>query len=127
MSECKAYILMPSHNGYKFAKLMVSELRKEDCQMTEYIITGEHVKEIVKHLPADYVPSWLYLWEHTVHPWVREKYIDVNLPEIVRCRDCDCFEEGTGLCNRVGRFPEWHACTEPDGFCKWCVPRKVKA
>lgn len=43
--------------------------------------------------------------------------------KIVRCRDCDCFDEETSLCNRLGKFPEWHACTEPDGYCKWGTRR----
>ena len=45
--------------------------------------------------------------------------------EIVRCRDSEHFDEETSLCNRLGKFPEWHACTEPDGFCKWGERREV--
>jgi len=39
--------------------------------------------------------------------------------EIVRCRDCTHYGCEDGLCDRVGSFPEWHACVEPKGFCAW--------
>ena len=62
--------------------------------MSEYIITGEQLERLG-------VPDMF------------------TEQEIVRCRDCGCFDEETSLCNRLGKFPEWHACTEPDGYCKW--------
>lgn len=52
-----------------------------------------------------------------IDPWTDEERLFDE--EIVRCRDCSCFNEDTSLCNRVGKFPEWHACTEPNGFCAW--------
>lgn len=62
--------------------------------MSEYIITGEQLERL--EIPDMFAEQ-----------------------EIVRCRDCECFDEETSLCNRLGKFPEWHACTEPDGYCKW--------
>lgn len=50
---------------------------------------------------------------------ISERLRELGWEKIVRCRDCECFDEETRLCNRLGKFPEWHACTEPDGFCKW--------
>ena len=62
--------------------------------MSEYIITGEQLERLG-------IPDLF------------------TAQEIVRCMDCGCFDEETSLCNRLGKFPEWHACTEPDGFCAW--------
>lgn len=62
--------------------------------MSEYIITGEQLERL--GIPDMFTEQ-----------------------EIVRCRDCKCYDDETSLCNRLGKFPEWHACTEPDGYCKW--------
>lgn len=97
--------------------------------MREYIITDEQAKEIVNQLPPYYVPTWLYLWAHTVYPneppfdWmqVREQHVGVNLPEIVRCRDCKhygCDGYDEHYCYY------WDKLREPDGFCAWGVKRK---
>lgn len=67
--------------------------------MTEYIITGEQLERL--GIPDMFTEQ-----------------------EIVRFRDCEHFDEETSLCNRLGKFPEWHACTELDGFCKWAKRRE---
>ena len=66
--------------------------------MTEYIITGEQLERL--GIPDMFTEC-----------------------EIVRCEDCTCYDDETSLCNRLGKFPEWHACTEYDGFCKWAKRR----
>lgn len=66
--------------------------------MAEYIITGEQLERL----------------------GVPDMFTEC---EVVRCGECTCYDDETSLCNRLGKFPEWHACTEPDGFCKWAKRR----
>ena len=92
--------------------------------MSEYIITGEQIEELNKaHGGMQIVTSWLSAYAifdtSEFPPLMKSQHLAITLPGIVRCRDCRCFDEETSLCNRLGKFPEWHACTEPDGFCKW--------
>lgn len=40
-----------------------------------------------------------------------------ELTEIVRCRDCECYEDYTGCCTRRDNIAPMAA--TPDSFCAW--------
>lgn len=123
--------------------------------MTEYIITDEQAKEAAEHLPLFSVLSWLHKWavaeESSGYKTITE-HVGVNLPEIVRCRDCkhlddseyrrwdnslaECYGEPPLFCDLLS-FNEWRmdgdrrvaettfAEVEPDSFCAWAERRQA--
>lgn len=91
--------------------------------MTEYIITKEQIEELNRaHGGMKIVASWLScyaIWDTSnTYPVMKSEHVAVDLPEIVRCRDCVFFDD-------AGEFGQW--CTQLDfgkkkianGFCAW--------
>ena len=92
--------------------------------MSEYIITEEQVNEIAKSLPLFYVPTWLYKWTYKQKVFdgayeIGRCKVGVNLPKIVRCRDCrySYFDKRWEkyLCKGMNTTDE--PIVQPDGFC----------
>ena len=64
--------------------------------MSEYIITKEQIKELNKaHGGMKIATSWLScyaIWDTSnTYPVMKSEHVAVDLPEIVRCRDCKFF------------------------------------
>ena len=87
--------------------------------MSDYIITKEQIEELNKgHGGMEIVTSWLScyaIWDTSnTYPVMKSEHVAVDLPEIVRCRDCAHWATEarfTGMC--VGKQ------FKPDGFCAW--------
>ena len=126
--------------------------------MSEYIITKEQIEELNRaHGGMKIVTSWLScyaIWDTSnTYPVMKSEHVAVDLPEIVRCRDCKWFtpehryeeEREYGVmetlvdppdcgnperCNHhydsaTGKYVPVHIVTEPDGFCKWGERRQA--
>lgn len=108
--------------------------------MSEYIITKEQIEELNRaHGGMKIVTSWLScyaIWDTSnTYPVMKSEHVAVDLPEIVRCRDCEfAAEYTTGALRCIGYLVEpWDyyedkpsegVKVEPDGFCAWGVRRK---
>ena len=96
--------------------------------MTEYIITKEQIEELNRaHGGMKIVTSWLScyaIWDTSnIYPVMKSEHVAVDLPEVVRCRDCWYYtDKGNGFFT-CGHFDSAHAEVEPYGFCKWASRR----
>ena len=102
--------------------------------MSEYIINTEQIEEINRaHGGMKIVTSWLScyaIWDTDTFPMaMKSEHIAVDLPEIVRCRDCryahemldgmyDCFGHLATTWDYYSDEPKQNP-VEPDGFCAW--------
>ena len=96
--------------------------------MSEYIITKEQIEEL-NRAPGGMkiVTSWLScyaIWDTSnTYPVMKSEHVAVDLPEIVRCRDCKHFYEEPvgeiGACDLGLEDTGLYSIVEPDGFCKW--------
>ena len=88
--------------------------------MSEYIIDTEQIEEINRaHGGMKTVTSWLScyaIWDTSfTPPLMKSEHIAVELPVIVRCRDCKHYHEYQDLCERLRPG----MVVDPDGFCAW--------
>lgn len=90
--------------------------------MSEYLITKEQIKELDKaHGGMKIVTSWLScyaIWDTSnTYPVMKSEHVAVDLPEIVRCRDCKFYKRGDDgwWCLRSISTKSNH----PDGYCAW--------
>lgn len=89
--------------------------------MSEYLITKEQIKELDKaHGGMKIVTSWLScyaIWDTSnTYPVMKSEHVAVDLPEIVRCRDCVRYsldDYGNTWCAYVA------SAVQPDDFCAW--------
>lgn len=90
--------------------------------MSEHIITIKQLATVIKKCK-----DWP-LSDKDGNPIVNPLEIDrdevVELPEIVRCRNCASFREEDWKCKSF----QWRNCyespdVEPDGFCAWAERR----
>lgn len=85
--------------------------------MSEYIITKEQIEELNRaHGGMKIVTSWLScyaIWDTSnTYPVMKSEHVAVDLPEIVRCRDCRLQDE-LKYCERLG-FE-----VGDNGHCAW--------
>lgn len=103
--------------------------------MSEYIITKEQIEELNRALGGmKFATSWLScyaIWDTSnIYPVMKSEHVAVDLPEIVRCRDCKFCHK-----NYCEKRTSQTVCpseifwieVEPDGFCKWGERREVDA
>lgn len=100
--------------------------------MSEYIINTEQIEEINKaHGGMKTVTSWLScyaIWDTSfTPPLMKSEHIAVELPGIVRCRDCIHYKPDPNPIDPG--WPMWCEDTgrdlvQPDGFCAWGVRRE---
>jgi hypothetical protein len=95
--------------------------------MSEYIITREQVEELNRaHGGMRIVTSWLscyVIWDTTnTYPVMKSEHIAVDLPEIVRCRDCKHYDPND---EPSEVYPDRYWCDKltvympPEGFCSF--------
>lgn len=103
--------------------------------MSEYIITKEQIEELNRAYGGmKIVTSWLScyaIWDTSnTYPVMKSEHVAVDLPEIVRCRDCDLSHEdelGNLRCHGpltdpwdyYNDEPSDGVEVEPSGFCAW--------
>ena len=91
--------------------------------MSEYIITKEQIEELNKaHGGMKIVTSWLSyyaIWDTSnTYPVMKSEHVAVDLPEIVRCRDCRHFKKGEE--EPPVDWCDWfHDDVAPFSFCAW--------
>lgn len=106
--------------------------------MSEYIINKEQIEELNRaHGGMKIATSWLScyaIWDTSnTYPVMKSEHVAVDLPEIVRCRDCrhmhtvrhwlgmdvdECWLHADRESGALGKER-----TEPDGFCAWAERR----
>lgn len=90
--------------------------------MNEFIITEKQIKELNKAYGGmKTVTSWLScyaIWDTSnTYPVMKSEHVAVELPEIVRCRDCRHYtEDDMEYYHYCG---SWCEQVKPDGFCAW--------
>ena len=102
--------------------------------MSEYIVTKEQIEELNKaHGGMKIVTSWLScyaIWDTSnTYPLMKSEHVAVDLPEIVRCRDCARCQEYTSYERTWPEITEYEAywCSKfaetvnLGGFCAWGV------
>ena len=94
--------------------------------MSEYIITKEQIEELNRtHGGMKIVTSWLScyaIWDTSnIYPVMKSEHVAIDLPEIVRCRDCrhymdyeNSFEPNLGYCREHDREE-----VRDNWFCAW--------
>ena len=90
-------------------------------KMSEYIVATEQIEELNRaHGGMKIVTSWLSsyaIWDTSnTYPAMKSEHVSVDLPEIVRCRDCR-YCMSYWKCDYCDYFSK--AISDPDGFCAW--------
>ena len=98
--------------------------------MSEYIITKEQIEELNRaHGGMKIVTSWLScyaIWDTSnTYPVMKSEHVAVDLPEIVRCRDCKYFVAADSLHGWNSYCDEFDDYVVPDGFCAWGERRQT--
>ena len=96
--------------------------------MSEYIIDTEKINELKRGNVTSWLSPYAISDTSVFPPRIKETHFAVTLPEIVRCRDCECYHRFTtyaGTPLDYGECMKHRRQTYDSRFCAWAEGKGI--